>query len=132
MQNPSVPRDDVEEVSNYVAAMQHGLRRIAGGFPLSLRSYAKFMPSCCAGDVGPTERRANSAGSQNWVGGTCPGNAAFVPPPPERLMKCLDSLERFLHDERQKLPVLVEAGLVHVQFETVHPFLDGTADWGGC
>jgi Fic family protein len=127
---PSVPIDDVEEVSNYVAAMQHGLRRIAGGFPLSLRLIREIHAILLRGGRGANRTPGEFRRSQNWVGGTRSGNAAFVPPPPERLMECLDSLERFLHDEKQKLPILVEAGLVHVQFETIHPFLDGNPRLG--
>ena len=127
---PSVPIDDVEEVSNYVAAMQHGLRRIAGGFPLSLRLIREIHAILLRGGRGADRTPGEFRRSQNWVGGTRPGNAAFVPPPPERLMECLDGLERFLHDEKQKLPILIEAGLVHVQFETIHPFLDGNGRLG--
>jgi Fic family protein len=127
---PSVPIDDVEEVSNYVAAMQHGLRRIAGGFPLSLRLIREIHTILLRGGRGANRTPGEFRRSQNWVGGTRPGNAAFVPPPPERLMECLDSLERFFHDEEHKLPILVEAGLVHVQFETIHPFLDGNGRLG--
>jgi Fic family protein len=127
---PSVPIDDVEEVSNYVAAMQHGLRRIAGGFPLSLRLIREIHAILLGGGRGANRTPGEFRRSQNWVGGIRPGNAAFVPPPPERLMECLDSLERFLHDEKYKLPVLVEAGLIHVQFETIHPFLDGNGRLG--
>jgi len=127
---PSVPIDDVEEVSNYVAAMQHGLRRISEGFPLSLRLIREIHAVLLRGGRGANRTPGESRRSQNWVGGTRPGNAAFVPPPPERLMECLDSLERFLHDEKQKLPILIEAGLIHVQFETVHPFLDGNGRLG--
>ena len=127
---PSVPIDDVEEVSNYVAAMQHGLRRIAGGFPLSLRLICEIHAILLGGGRGANRTPGEFRRSQNWVGGIRPGNAAFVPPPPERLMECLDSLERFLHDEKYKLPVLVEAGLIHVQFETIHPFLDGNGRLG--
>jgi Fic family protein len=127
---PSVPIGDVEEVSNYVAAMQHGLRRIAGGFPLSLRLIREIHAILLRGGRGANRTPGEFRRSQNWVGGTRPGNAAFVPPPPERLMECLNSFERFLHDERQKLPILVEAGLIHVQFETIHPFLDGNGRLG--
>ncbi len=127
---PSVPIDDVEEVSNYVAAVQHGLRRVAGGFPLSLRLIREVHAILLRGGRGANRTPGEFRRSQNWVGGTRPGNAAFVPPPPERLMECLDSLERFLHDEEHKLPILVEAGLVHVQFETIHPFLDGNGRLG--
>jgi Fic family protein len=127
---PSVPIDDVEEVSNYVAAMQHGLRRIAGGFPLSLRLIREIHAILLRGGRGANRTPGEFRRSQNWVGGTRLGNAAFVPPPPERLIECLDSLERFFRDEEHKLPILVEAGLVHVQFETVHPFLDGNGRLG--
>ena len=127
---PSVSIDDVQEVSNYVAAMQHGLQRIAGGFPLSLRLIREIHAILLRGERGANRSPGEFRRSQNWVGGTRPGNAAFVPPPPERLMECLDSFERFLHNEKNKLPILIEAGLVHVQFETIHPFLDGNGRLG--
>lgn len=127
---PAVPIEDVEEVSNYVAAMQHGLRRIAGGFPLSLRLIREIHAILLRGGRVANRTPGEFRRSQNWVGGSRPGNAAFVPPPPERLMECLDSFERFLHDEKHKLPILVEAGLIHVQFETIHPFLDGNGRLG--
>jgi len=125
---PGVPIDDVEEVSNYVAAMQHGLRRIAGGFPLSLRLIREIHAILLRGWRGDNRTPGEFRRSQNWVGGSRPGNAMFVPPPPET--EGLDNFERFLHDEKHKLPVLVEAGLVHVQFETIHPFLDGNGRLG--
>jgi Fic family protein len=127
---PGVPVDDVEEVSNYVAAIQHGLRRIASGFPLSLRLIREIHEILLRGGRGANKTPGEFRQSQNWVGGGRPGNATFVPPPPERLMECLDSFERFLHDDKHKLPVLIEAGLVHVQFETIHPFLDGNGRLG--
>jgi Fic family protein len=127
---PGVPIDDVEEVSNYVAAMQHGLRRIKGGFPLSLRLIREIHGILLRGGRGATKTPGEFRRSQNWIGGSRPGNAAFVPPPPERLMECLDRFEHFLYDEGHKLPVLVEAGLIHVQFETIHPFLDGNGRLG--
>ncbi|MCL2660959.1 MAG: Fic family protein [Acidobacteriaceae bacterium] len=127
---PGVPIDDVREVSNYVAAMQHGLDRLRGGFPFSLRLICEIhgilLRNGRGGDQTPGEFRR----SQNWIGGTRPGNASFVPPPPERLMECLDSFERFFHDERQTLPLMVQLGLIHVQFETIHPFLDGNGRLG--
>src|SRR3989475_1731990 len=127
---PGVPIEDVEEVSNYVAAMQHGLRRIKGGFPLSLRLIREIHAILLRGGRGANKTPGEFRRSQNWVGGSRPGNAAFVPPPPERLMECLDRFEHFLHDEKHKLPTLVEAGLIHVQFETIHPFLDGNGRLG--
>jgi Fic family protein len=127
---PGVPIDDVEGVSNYVAAMQHGLRRIKGGFPLSLRLIREIHAILLRGGRGANKTPGEFRRSQNWIGGSRPGNAAFVPPPPERMMECLDSFEHFLHDEKHKLPVLVAAGLIHVQFETIHPFLDGNGRLG--
>jgi len=127
---PGVPIDDVEEVSNYVAAMQHGLRRIKGGFPLSLRLIREIHAILLRGGRGANKTPGEFRRSQNWIGGSRPGNASFVPPPPERMMECLDVFEHFLHDEEHKLPVLVEAGLIHVQFETIHPFLDGNGRLG--
>ncbi len=128
---PSVPLEDVEEVSNYVAAMQHGLRRLRGGFPLSLRLIREIHAILLrGGGRGANRSPGEFRRTQNWIGGSRPGNASFVPPPPERLMECLDGFERFLHDERHRLPILVEAGLVHVQFESIHPFLDGNGRVG--
>jgi Fic family protein len=127
---PGVPIDDVEEVSNYVAAMQHGLRRIKGGFPLSLRMIREIHAILLHGGRGANKTPGEFRRSQNWIGGSRPGNAAFVPPPPERMLECLDRFEHFLHDEKHKLPVLVEAGLIHMQFETIHPFLDGNGRLG--
>jgi Fic family protein len=127
---PGVPIDDVEEVSNYVAAMQHGLRRIKGGFPLSLRLIREIHGILLRGGRGANKTPGEFRRSQNWIGGSRPGDAAFVPPPPEQMMECLDRFEHFLHDEKHKLPVLVGAGLIHVQFETIHPFLDGNGRVG--
>jgi len=127
---PNVPVEDVEEVSNYVAAMRHGLRRLTGGFPLSLRLIREIHAVLLRGGRGANKMPGEFRRTQNWIGGSRPGNAAFVPPPPERLMECLDSFERFLHDDKHRLPVLVEAGLVHVQFESIHPFLDGNGRLG--
>jgi Fic family protein len=127
---PGVPIDDVAEVSNYVAAMQHGLRRLRGGFPLSLRLIREMHAVLLKGGRGSNQTPGEFRRSQNWIGGTRPGNAAFVPPPPDRLMECLDPFEKFLHDESESLPLLVQLGLIHVQFETIHPFLDGNGRLG--
>lgn len=125
----SVAKEDVEEVSNYVAAMQHGLRRMAEGFPLSLRLIREIHAILLRGGRGANKTPGEFRRSQNWIGGTRPGNASYVPPPPQQMLKCLDSFERFLHQEKQ-LPLLVEAGLAHVQFESIHPFLDGNGRLG--
>jgi Fic family protein len=127
---PGVPMDDVREVSNYVAAMQHGLERLRSGFPLSLRLIREIHEILLRGGRGANQTPGDFRRSQNWIGGTRPGNAAYVPPPPERLMECLDSLEKYLHDETETLPLLVQLGLIHVQFETIHPFLDGNGRLG--
>jgi Fic family protein len=127
---PGVPLNDVQEVSHYVAAMQHGLDRLREGFPLSLRLIREIHEVLLRGGRGAEKTPGDFRTSQNWIGGTRPGNAAYVPPPPERLMECLASLELFLHDENVTLPLLVQLGLIHVQFETIHPFLDGNGRLG--
>src|ERR1700740_2543845 len=127
---PSVPIDDVEEVSNYVAAVQHGLRRIAGGFPLSLRLIREIHAILLRGGRGANRTPGEFRRSQNWIGGTRPGNAAYVPPPPEYVLDCMGQLESFLHLEENSLPLLARAGLVHAQFESIHPFLDGNGRVG--
>jgi Fic family protein len=126
----SVPKEDVEEVSNYVAAMQHGLRRLQGGFPLSLRLIREIHAILLRGGRSANKTPGEFRRSQNWIGGTRPGNASFVPPPPGQMMEALDRFERFLHYDKHGLPLLVEAGLVHVQFESIHPFLDGNGRLG--
>lgn len=127
---PQVPLDDVTEVSNYVAAMEHGLRRLRGGFPLSLRLIREMHEILLRSGRGASKQPGEFRTSQNWIGGTRPGNALFVPPPPDRLPECLDAFEKFLHVEEPDLPPLVKAGLAHVQFETIHPFLDGNGRVG--
>ena len=128
-ESPGAPLDDVTEVSCYVSAMNYGLQRIKE-FPLSLRLikeiHAKLMDNSRGGHKQPGEFRT----SQNWIGGSRPGNALFVPPPPDYLMECLGDFEKFLHDETVQMPALVKAALAHVQFETIHPFLDGNGRLG--
>ncbi len=127
---PGVPLDDVQEVSNYVAALQHGLARIEEGFPLSLRLLKEVHAVLLTKGRGSQQTPGEFRRSQNWIGGTRPGNAHFVPPPADRLMECMGTLEHFLHDRPEKTPVLVKAALSHVQFETIHPFLDGNGRLG--
>ena len=127
---PGVPIDDVEEVSNYVAAMNHALARMQGGFPLSLRLLCETHAKLLAGGRGAAKMPGEFRRSQNWIGGSRPGNAAFVPPPPEQVMECMGALEKFLHDDPVKTPLLIKAALAHVQFETIHPFLDGNGRLG--
>jgi len=127
---PGVPLDDVQEVSNYVAALNHGLTRLSEGFPLSLRLIREVHAILLGKGRGSNKTPGEFRRSQNWIGGTRPGNAAFVPPPPEELTQCLGSLELFLHDQPQPTPILVKAALAHLQFETIHPFLDGNGRIG--
>jgi len=127
---PGVPVEDTEEVSNYIAALQHGLERLRGGFPLSLRLIREVHEILLRGGRGSTKQPGEFCTSQNWLGGTRPGNAVFVPPPPERLMDCLDPFERYLNEEKPKIPLLIKIGMLHIQFETIHPFLDGNGRVG--
>jgi len=127
---PGVPLDDVEEVSSYVSAMNFGLDRLRGGFPLSLRLIREIHAVLLAKGRGSTKEPGEFRRTQNWIGGTRPGNAVFVPPPPDKLMECLDAFERFLHVQDRGLPTLIKAALAHVQFETIHPFLDGNGRLG--
>lgn len=127
---PTVELDDVTEVSNYVAAIEHGVARIRGGFPLSLRLIREMHEIILRSGRGATKQPGEFRRSQNWIGGTRPGNALFVPPPPNQLDACLDALEGFLHIREAGLPPLIRAGLAHVQFESIHPFLDGNGRLG--
>ena len=127
---PGVPMNDVQEVSNYVAALRHGLERLKGGFPLSLRLIREMHGVLLSKGRGATKQPGEFRVSQNWIGGTRPGNAIFVPPPVSELDGCLDAFEKYLHAESPDLPLLVRAGLAHVQFETIHPFLDGNGRIG--
>lgn len=129
-ESPGVPLDDVVEVSNYVAAMEHGLRRLQEGFPLSNRLIREMHSILLSRGRGSEKTPGEFRRSQNWIGGTRPGNAYFVPPPPEYVGDCMAALERFLHDDPPCCPVLVKAALAHVQFETIHPFLDGNGRIG--
>lgn len=127
---PGVPISDVVEVSNYVAAMNHGLERIRSGFPISLRLIREIHEILLARGRGATIQPGEFRHSQNWIGGTRPGNAQFVPPPPESVLDLMSDLEAFIHADTPAVPTLVKAGLVHVQFETIHPFLDGNGRLG--
>ena len=127
---PGVPVEDTEEVSNYIAALQHGLERLRNGFPLSLRLIREIHEILLRGGRGAAKQPGEFRTSQNWLGGSRPGNAVFVPPPPERLMECLDPFEKYLDEEKVNIPVLIKIGLVHIQFETIHPFLDGNGRLG--
>jgi Fic family protein len=127
---PGVPFDDVVEVSNYVAALEHGLDRLREDFPLSNRLLREVHEKLLARGRGADKHPGEFRTSQNWIGGTRPGNAQFVPPPPQQVADCMAGLERFIHASDDGFPALVRAGLAHVQFETIHPFLDGNGRVG--
>ena len=129
-QEPGVPLNDVLEVSNYVRALHYGLKRLAEGFPLSLRLIREVHGILLTKGRGSNHTPGEFRKSQNWIGGTRAGNAAFVPPPPEKMMECMGKLELFLHDKPEPTPILLKAALAHVQFETIHPFLDGNGRLG--
>ncbi len=125
----SRPRD-VEEVVNYVAAMNHGLKRLPE-LPVSLRLIKEIHERLMAGTRGSDLHPGEFRRSQNWIGpqGCTLNSADFVPPPPHEMMHALNNLERFMHD-RESYPVLIQCGLIHAQFETIHPFLDGNGRVG--
>jgi Fic family protein len=127
---PGVPLNDVVEVSNYVAALEHGLKRLRENFPLSNRLIREIHGVLLSRGRGSGKDPGEFRHSQNWIGGTRPGNAAFVPPPYTAVSDCMGELEKFLHAKDDGLPVLVRAGLAHLQFETIHPFLDGNGRVG--
>jgi Fic family protein len=127
---PGVPLDDVVEVSNYVAALEHGIKRLREGFPISNRLIREIHAQLLSRGRGSEKLPGEFRRSQNWIGGTRPGNAHFVPPPSHAVDDCMSQLERFIHDEASGLPILVKAALAQVQFETIHPFLDGNGRVG--
>jgi len=128
--NPGVPLDDVREVSNYVAALELGIVRMQEDLPLSLRLIREVHAMLLRDGRGANKSPGEFRRSQNWIGGTRPGNARHVPPPPDKVLECMSALEKFLHGQPVALPVLIRAALAHVQFETIHPFLDGNGRLG--
>ena len=127
---PQVQFGDVREVSNYVAAMDHGLLRLSEGFPLSLRLLREIHGMLLRDGQGRDKDPGEFRRTQNWIGGSRPGTATYVPPQPQRLMECLGAFELFIHQSEPFIPTLVKAGLLHVQFESIHPFLDGNGRLG--
>ncbi len=129
---PGVPLDDVQEVSRYVAALDHAIARLAdpAGLPLCNRLLREAHRILLTGARGADKRPGEFRTSQNWIGGKRPGTAVFVPPPAPEAREAISALEKFLHADDDYLPPLVRAGLAHVQFETIHPFLDGNGRIG--
>ncbi len=127
---PGVPIDDVLEVSNYVAAMDLGLQRLREGMPISNRLLREIHGVLLSKGRGSRKDPGEFRRSQNWIGGTRPGNARFVPPPPDKVADCMGDLEKYIHTKGKPLPLLIRAALAHVQFETIHPFLDGNGRLG--
>ena len=124
--------DDVAEVTNYLQAFRlvQGQLRDPKGLPISVRLLCDAHRLLLGGARGAGKQPGELRQSQNWIGGTRPGNAVFVPPPPECVPELLSDLERFIHDELSGLPSLVKVALAHAQFETIHPFLDGNGRIG--
>lgn len=127
---PGVPKEDAAEVSCYVAALELGLRRIHEGLPVSLRLIQEIHAKLLSSGRGSSKQPGEFKRSQNWIGGSRPGNALFVPAPPDLVLDCMGALEKFIHDDPVKTSPLVKAALAHVQFETIHPFLDGNGRLG--
>ena len=127
------PIDDITEVSNYVRAMMYGLERMrdtsTNGLPLCLRLLREMHALLLRTGRGNSKDPGEFRRSQNWLGGSRPSNAIYVPPPVNEMNACLGELETFLHND-ETLPPLIKAGLLHVQFETIHPFLDGNGRLG--
>jgi len=127
-QSIGIPIDDVEEVSSYVYALNYGLKRIQDGFPLSLRLIREVHKILLENSRGWNKTPGEFRNSQNWIGGTRPGNAHFIPPPPDKILDLMSDLEKFMYNEA--IPPLIRAALIHQQFETIHPFLDGNGRVG--
>ena len=125
-----VPLDDVEEVSSYVSALNHGVERLRGGMPISNRLIREIHRILLATGRGSDKAPGEFRRSQNWIGGPSPSRAFHVPPPPEFVQDCMSDLERFIHSEYARNDPLFSAALAHVQFESIHPFLDGNGRVG--
>jgi Fic family protein len=129
-EEPGVPIDDAREVSRCVDALDRGLKKFRGGLPLSTRLLCEMHKTLMSHPRGRGKTPGEIRRSQVWLGGTRPGNAVFVPTPAVELAECLKHLERFINDEPEPTPPLIKAALAHVQFETIHPFLDGNGRIG--
>lgn len=129
-EQPGVPVDDAREVSRCVAALERGLKDLRGGLPLCTRLLCAMHKVLMSHPGGRSKTPGELRRSQVWIGGSRPGNAVFVPPPADQVAECLAPFERFLNNEPEPVPPLIKAALAHVQFETIHPFLDGNGRMG--
>jgi len=128
---PGIPLDDVQEVLNYMRAIIYGMKRLRDDqFPLSLRLICEIHKELLSKGRGSEKQPGEFKKYQNWFGGSRPGNAIFVPSPPEYVIEHMGDLENFLHNKPKKTPPLIKAALAHVQFETIHPFSDGNGRLG--
>ena len=127
---PGVPLHDVREVSCYVDALDHGLDQLRAGMPLCTRLMNEMHLRLMSHGRGAGKAPGEVRRTQNWIGGRSPSAASFVPPPPQRLQRCLSDLERFLNDQPERHAPLHKAALAHLQFETIHPYLDGNGRLG--
>lgn len=127
---PGVPVGDARETFNYIRALNHGIARMRDGFPLTLRLLREVHGLLLESGRGAERAPGEFRSSQNWIGGTRPGNARYVPPPAHEVLPAMGALEKFLHNDPVKTPILVKAALAHAQFETIHPFLDGNGRVG--
>lgn len=125
-------RDDIREVRNYVRALEHGVTRLSEDFPLSLRLIREMHEILVRGVRGYEKTPGEFRRTQNWIESpdNRPATARFVPPPVNDMMRSLDDWEKYLHDESPRLPLLIRCALLHYQFETIHPFLDGNGRLG--
>jgi len=130
MQVPGVPIDDVQEVSNYVAAMNHGVQLLKDGLPISNRMFREIHTVLLSKGRSSNKIPGEYRKSQNWIGGSRPGNARFVPPPADMIADCMGELEKYIHNDSPLTPLIIRTALIHVQFETIHPFLDGNGRLG--
>jgi Fic family protein len=129
-EQPGVPIDDAREVSRCVAALDRGLKDLAGGLPICTRLLCDMHRALLAHPRGRGKAPGDIRRTQVWLGGTRPGNAVFVPPPASEVSRCMTDLERFINDKPEPTSPLIKAALAHAQFETIHPFLDGNGRIG--
>ncbi|MFQ5699804.1 MAG: Fic family protein [Myxococcota bacterium] len=122
---PGGAAEDVQAVSCCVAALEHGLRRLREGLPISSRLVREIHGRLLARAGGADRQPGELRTQQSWMGGPRPGLARYVPPPPAHVPECMKELERFVHEPAERLPALVKTALAHAQLETIHPFVDG-------